>query len=42
LETADEHMYFDMFIYHWPLHGLNLPDKILEKIYRLNAMELIN
>jgi len=42
LETADEHMYFDIFIYHWPLHGLNLPDRVLEKVYRLNAMKIIN
>ena len=41
LETADEHIYLDDFNYHWPLHGLNLPDKILEKIYRLNALALI-
>jgi hypothetical protein len=26
--------------YHWPLHGLDLPDKVLEKIYRLNARKI--
>jgi len=41
LETADEHIYNESFSYHWPLHGLNLPDKVLEKIYRLNAKKLI-
>ncbi|KPL09370.1 MAG: amidohydrolase [Bacteroides sp. SM23_62] len=40
LETADEHIYDDRFGYHWPLHGLNLPEEVLEKIYRLNAMRI--
>ena len=40
LETADEHIYNDNFSYHWPLHGLNLPENVLEKIYRTNAMKL--
>jgi hypothetical protein len=40
LETADEHIYDFRFGYHWPLYGLNLPDKVLEKIYRLNAINL--
>jgi predicted TIM-barrel fold metal-dependent hydrolase len=38
LETADEHIYDNRFGYHWPLHGLNLPDEVLEKVYRTNAM----
>ena len=40
LETADEHIYDNRYGYHWPLHGLNLPDKVLEKIYRLNARNI--
>ncbi len=40
LETADEHIYDDRFGYHWPLHGLNLPDEVMEKIYRLNALNI--
>ena len=42
LETADEHIYDRHFSYHWPLHGLDLSDEVLEKIYRLNAMKLLN
>jgi predicted TIM-barrel fold metal-dependent hydrolase len=41
LETWDEHIYHGYNNYHWPLHGLNLPEKILEKIYRLNALSII-
>jgi len=40
LETPDEHIYDETFSYHWPLHGLDLPDEVLEKIYRLNAKNL--
>ena len=40
LETADEHIYDFRYGYHWPLHGLNLPDEVLEKIYRLNARKI--
>lgn len=37
LETNDEHFYnFNLFNYHWPCSGLNLPDKILKKIYKTN------
>ena len=42
LETADEHIYDRRFSYHWPLHGLDLSDEVLEKIYRLNAMKIMN
>jgi predicted TIM-barrel fold metal-dependent hydrolase len=42
LETADEHIYDDRFGYHWPLHGLDLPDQVLEKIYRLNALRILS
>jgi len=43
LETADEHFYERvMFKYHWPLYGLALNDQILKKVYRDNALKLIN
>ena len=42
LESNDEHFYeqdiYFNFDYHWPLHGLGLPDALLKKIYRENAM----
>lgn len=32
LETEDEHFYdWDLFSYHWPLHGLALPDDVLRE-----------
>jgi predicted TIM-barrel fold metal-dependent hydrolase len=41
LETADEHFYeFELFDYHWPLHGFALADGILKKIYRDNALKI--
>jgi predicted TIM-barrel fold metal-dependent hydrolase len=42
LETADEHFYEkDRFNYHWPLHGLDLSDKTLKKIYNLNGEKIL-
>ncbi len=42
LETEDEHFYdWDLFTYHWPLHGLGLPDKVLRKIYSANAQKIL-
>jgi predicted TIM-barrel fold metal-dependent hydrolase len=38
LETADEHFYDFRFGYHWYLNGFNLPDDMLKKIYRDNAL----
>ena len=43
LETNDEHFYerdlnFN-FDYHWPLNGFGLPDGILKKVYRDNALK---
>src|SRR5690242_3838897 len=38
LETADEHFYHFQFGYHWYLNGFNLPDTLLKKIYRDNAL----
>ncbi len=42
LETLDEHFYekdinFN-FDYHWPLNGFGLPDAVLRKVYRENAL----
>lgn len=38
LETADEHFYKrELFNYHWPLYGLSLSDKTLQKVYGDNA-----
>ena len=42
LESADEHFYdHDRFSYHWPLHGLDLPAEVLEKVYSLNAKKIL-
>jgi predicted TIM-barrel fold metal-dependent hydrolase len=42
LESADEHIYeHDLFKYHWPLYGLELPDNILKKLYHENALKLM-
>jgi hypothetical protein len=42
LETEDEHFY-DRNIsgYHWAMHGYGLPDEVLEKVYRTNAMKIL-
>jgi uncharacterized protein len=41
LETADEHFYaHELFSYHWALNGFDLPDEVLRKIYRDNALKL--
>lgn len=43
LETADEHFYDrNISSYHWPMHGYDLSDEVLEKIYRTNALEILN
>ena len=43
LESADEHIYeHDLFKYHWPLYGLQLPHQVLKKLYRDNALQLIS
>jgi predicted TIM-barrel fold metal-dependent hydrolase len=42
LESQDEHFYEQdlnfNFDYHWPLYGLGLPDPVLKKVYRDNAL----
>ena len=43
LESSDEHFYaWDRFSYHWPLHGLDLDDDVLRKVYRENALRIIS
>jgi hypothetical protein len=43
LETGDEHFYsHDLFGYHWPLYGLSLSSKTLQKIYSGNARKLFS
>jgi predicted TIM-barrel fold metal-dependent hydrolase len=43
LESSDEHFYerdlYFNFDYHWPMHGLGLPDSVLKKVYRDNAVK---
>jgi predicted TIM-barrel fold metal-dependent hydrolase len=42
LESADEHSYdWNLFTYHWPLHGFALGDVVLKKIYRENALRIL-
>lgn len=43
LETLDEHFYeHDRFSYHWPLTGFGLDGKILQKVYRQNALRILS
>lgn len=43
LESEDEHFYDHvLFSYHWSLYGLGLPDGILRKVYRENALLLFD
>ena len=43
LETEDEHFYDrEHFNYHWPLNGYGLPDEVLEKVYLLNGLKVLN
>jgi len=43
LESSDEHFYeINQFNYHWALNGLALNDKILKKVYRENAVKILN
>jgi predicted TIM-barrel fold metal-dependent hydrolase len=42
LETLDEHFYeIDQFNYHWAMNGFGLPDSVLKKVYRENALKLL-
>jgi hypothetical protein len=41
LQTLDEHFYEkELFKYHWPLYGFGLPDAVLKKVYRDNALKV--
>lgn len=40
LESEDEHFYDWRFGYHWALNGFALPEEVLVKIYRENALRL--
>jgi uncharacterized protein len=49
LETLDEHFYaigyFDLPLsigYHWPMYGLGLDDDVLRKVYRENALKILD
>lgn len=49
LETEDEHFYalgyFDLPLsigYHWPMYGLGLEETVLKKVYRDNALRILN
>jgi len=42
LETADEHFpYYKKYHAYWKMYGLDLPDKVLKKIYYKNALRVI-
>jgi predicted TIM-barrel fold metal-dependent hydrolase len=42
LESTDEHFYeIEQFGYHWPLNGFGLPDSVLKKVYRDNALRIL-
>jgi predicted TIM-barrel fold metal-dependent hydrolase len=43
LESNDEHFYeTDLFNYHWPLYGFGLSNPVLKKIYRDNALKILD
>lgn len=43
LETRDDHFYLtDLVGYKWPMYGLGLNDTVLKKIYRDNALKIID
>lgn len=43
LETEDEHFYPQYFSkYHWPCQGFGLSDDLLKKIYRQNALRILD
>ncbi len=42
LETLDEHFYeSQQFGYHWSMNGFGLPDSVLRKVYRENALKIL-
>jgi len=43
LESSDEHFYeIEQFGYHWSMNGFGLPDSILRRVYRDNALKILN
>jgi predicted TIM-barrel fold metal-dependent hydrolase len=43
LESNDEHFYeTGQFGYHWALNGFGLSDQVLRKVYRENALKILN
>lgn len=42
LETLDEHFYDEEYGYHWALSGFGLPNDILKRVYRDNALQVMN
>ncbi len=43
LESDDEHFYeTEQFGYHWALNGFDLSDSTLEKVYKSNALKVLN
>ncbi len=42
LESQDEHFYeTERFGYHWPCNGFGLDEKVLDKVYRRNALKFL-
>jgi predicted TIM-barrel fold metal-dependent hydrolase len=43
LESQDEHFYeIEQFGYHWSMNGFGLPDPVLKRVYRDNALKILN
>jgi predicted TIM-barrel fold metal-dependent hydrolase len=43
LESLDEHFYeIEQLGYHWSMNGFGLPDPILRRVYRDNALKILN
>ena len=43
LESPDEHFYeIEQFGYHWSMNGFELPDSVLKRVYRDNALKILN
>lgn len=43
LESEDEHFYDrNISSYHWAMNGYGLPDEVLEKVYRGNAVKILD
>lgn len=43
LESLDEHFYeIEQFGYHWSMNGFGLPNSVLKRVYRDNALKILN